>query len=137
MDQSDWAATASRLLQQYPADLQAQVTLACYQGRIGQSQEFVGTLDRVLEALSQASSLDAEDRIRLVLVLTAARQMDLAREHLRGAVAQLDEPTLRRLTAGTLRDLRMLMATHGIGFPNDHLRQLAETLYPPMLRNAK
>jgi hypothetical protein len=84
----------------------------------------------------QAAALDVEDRIRLALVLAAGRQTELARAQLRQAVARLDERTLRRLTSGTLDELLRLTKALGVELPDARLRQLALSLYPPMLRRS-
>jgi hypothetical protein len=134
MDEPGPAATAARQLEQYPFDLQAQVMLACYQGQTGQTEAFAATLERVRACLPQAAGIDVENRIRLVLVLAAGRQTEPAQTQLRQAMAQLDERALRRLTARGLRDLLKLTDALGVELPDARLRQLALSLYPPMLR---
>ena len=136
MDEPGPAAAAARQLAQYPSDLQAQVTLACFQGQTGQPEALAATLERVRDDLPEAAALDVEDRIRLALVLAAGRQTEWAREELRQAIARLDERTLRRLTTGTLGDLLKLTDALGVELPDARLRQLALSLYPPMLRRS-
>ena len=136
MGQTDSAAAAARRLEEYPADLQAQVTLALVQGRTGALAAFAATLGRVRGELAQAASLEAGDRIRLALVLAADQETELARAQLREALARLDERALRRLTTGELRDLLKLTDVLGVELPDPGLRRLAVSLYPPMLRRS-
>jgi len=57
-----------------------------------------------------------------------------AREQLRLGMAELDERSLRRLTAGTLADFLVLGEELGVPIPDPDLRQLAAHLLPPYLR---
>ena len=128
------AEQAARPLEKYPSNLQALVTLAGFQGQTGRSAAFAATLDRVIDGLPEASDLSVGDRIRLAMVLAAGRREDLARPQLARILAQLDERALRRLTPGRLRDLHELTEVLGLEIPDARLRQLALSLYPPMLR---
>ena len=134
MDQRGPAERAAPLLEQYPFDLRALVALACFQGQTGRSEAFAATLGRVIDGLPGASDFNVEDRIRLTMVLAAGRRYDLARVQLARTLAQLDERALRRLTPGRLRDLHELTEVLGEEIPDARLRQLALSLYPPMLR---
>jgi hypothetical protein len=69
-------------------------------------------------------------------MLAAGRQTELARAQLRQAVARLDERALRRLTGRGLRDLLKLTGALGVELSDARLRQLALSLYPPMLRGS-
>jgi len=90
-------------------------------------------MDR-LGALVPPSDLVLEDRIRLAFVLAAAGRLEPAREQLARCLGGLDEPALRRLTAGSLHDLLVLTEKFEAPIPDPHLRRLAIELLPPMMR---
>ena len=117
----------------YPRSLPAQAMLAYVEGRRDEGEAFAATMDR-LGALVPPPDLALEDRIRLAFVLAAAGRLEPAREQLARCLGGLDEPALRRLTPGSLRDLLVLTEKFGAPIPDPHLRRLAVELLPPMMR---
>jgi len=136
MDQIGSAVQTAHLLEQYPFDLRALVALACFQGQTGRAEAFAVTLDWVADALPKSADFNAEERIRLAMVLAAGRRTELARAQLARIMEHLDERALRQLTPGRLRDLRELTDILGGEIPDARLRRLALSLYPPMFRGA-
>lgn len=134
MGEAGTAVGLARQLEEHSSDLRAQVALATCQAQAGHMDAFAATLERVRSLLPRAAELGAEDRLRLAVVLTVGREPELARAQLQQAVARLDERAIRRLTAGGLHDLLQLTQSLGVGFSDARLQQLAQGLYPPMLR---
>ena len=117
----------------YPRSLPAQAMLAYVQGKRGEDGAFAATVDRVA-ALAPPPDLPLADRIRLAFVLAAAGRPGPARDQLAECLGALDEPALRRLTPGSLRDLLVLAERFEAPIPDPHLRRLAIELLPPYLR---
>ena len=121
-------------LAQLPDELPANIMLAAIASRQQNAAEFSAAISRVLGQISRAEALSPDQRVHLVVVLAVAGQVDEARQQLRGCVQRLDEPALRRLTAGTLSDLLALNQALGVALPTPELQRLAESLLPPARR---
>jgi len=134
MERPEMAARLQPALEQAAHDFPALVTLAYLQGKTGDAAKFSTTLVRVVENLPSAAGLELEDRIRLAAVLAVGGRTEPAREQLRLGMAELDERSLRRLTAGTLADFLVLGEELGVPIPDPDLRQLAAHLLPPYRR---
>ena len=137
MDRPELAGRLEPALERAAGYYPALVTLAFVQGKGGQAREFSATLARVIAGLSQAPSLELEDRIHLGAVLIVGGRSDLAREQVVQSLAQVNERTLRRLPAGALADFSGLCAGFGMRIADPDLRQLAASLVPPYLREKR
>ena len=135
MGRMDLAARMEPGLAADRASLPAQAMLAYVQGKAGEGGDFAATVDRIVAAVPAALELAPEDRIRLAFVLAAADHPDLAQEQLDRCLRGLDEPELRGLTAGSLRDLLLLTEKFQMPIADPRLRQLALELLPPMMRH--
>jgi len=103
----------------------------------GQSSDAAGaqaTVERIAALGTSPAGLEAEDQVRVAVALAIGGKLDMARSVLERCLAQIDERTLRRLTAGTLSDLLSLCDHLGVAFPDPALRAMAAALLPPSLR---
>jgi hypothetical protein len=103
----------------------------------GQSSDAAGvqaTVERIAALGTPPAGLAAEDQVRVAVALAIGGKLDLARSALERCLAQIDERTLRHLTAGTLSDLLSLCDHLGVAFPDPALRTLAAALVPPSMR---
>jgi hypothetical protein len=121
-------------LEQSSGYFPALVMLAYFQGKTGHAQKFSATLGRILVRLPAPTGLELEDRIRLAIVLWVGGQTDLAREQYRVCLDKLDEPSLCRLTPGSLTNFLKLGAALGEEIRDPGLRRLAAELQPLYLR---
>jgi hypothetical protein len=134
MGRMDLAARMEPELASYADSLPALAMLAYVQGRAGEGEAFAATVGRMLETDPAAPDLALDDRIRLAFVLAAGGHEDRARAQLATCLRGLDEPALRALTAGSLRDLLVLEQKFAMPIPDRRLQQFALGLLPPMMR---
>jgi hypothetical protein len=130
----DLAARLAPVLERFPGDLAAQTMLAGIASRQRDAAAFATAMRRIAPLLPRAPALPPEDHLHLVVVLAVGGQEDAARAQLRGALARMDEPVLRRLTPGALSDLLALSEALGVDLPTPALAELARKLVPPAKR---
>ncbi|OHE81911.1 MAG: hypothetical protein A3G75_02885 [Verrucomicrobia bacterium RIFCSPLOWO2_12_FULL_64_8] len=134
MGQTDRADQLEPILARFADNLPATVMRAGIVSRRNDAAAFTPLLERIGAQLPQAALLSLEDHIHLVVVLAVGRRVDLARKQLEGCVGKVDEPSLRRLTPGTLADLLTLCQALKVPLPGPNLAHLAEILLPPNRR---
>jgi hypothetical protein len=134
MGKPEVAERLAPVLAGFGDDLPANVMLAGVASSRGDTAAFAAALGRVDALLSRAGSLSLGDRVHLVVVLAVGQQLDRAREQLQACLNQADEPTLRKLTPGTLSDLLALADVFHLDLADPALRRLAENLVPPSRR---
>ncbi len=117
-------------LSRFGDELPAAVMLAGIASRQRDSAAFAAAFPRVLSRLDRAETLELDERIRLVVVLTVGERTDLARAQLRRCVELADEQSLRHLTTGALADLLTLSDGLGVPLPGP-AHDLAVSLLPP------
>jgi hypothetical protein len=114
--------------------LPALAEAARIQGQSGDAAGVEVTMDRIAAIGTIPRNLASEDQVLLAVALAIGGRIDPARQVMENCLQQMDERTLRRLTAGTLSDLLSLCDHLGISFPDPSLRALALKLLPPRLR---
>ena len=122
------------VLSRFEEELPASVMLAAIASRQRDPDAFANAFAKVLSMIDRAESLELDEHIHLVVVLTVAQQLDQAQAQLRRRMPKIDERTLRQLTPGTLADLLALSDGLQVALPTPELQALAERLLPPDLR---
>jgi hypothetical protein len=128
------AARFAPLLAAFPDDLAANVMQAGIASRQGDQGALAAAFGRVLAELPRADALALDEQVALAVVLATGRRPELARVQLQRAVQNVDERSLRHLSAGALGDLLVLTEGLGIGWPDPALPELARRLVPPNRR---
>jgi hypothetical protein len=123
--------TALRSLGSY---LPALAVLARIEGQSSDAAGVQATVERIAAVGTPPAGLAAEDQVRVAVALAIGGKLDLARSVLERCLAQIDERTLRHLTAGTLSDLLSLCDHLGVSFSDPALRTRAAELLPPSMR---
>ena len=114
--------------------LPALAVLARVQEERGDDAGVEATMRRIEAEPLPPAGLEPEDQVRLAVALTIGGRLAAARQVLERCTRQLDERTLRHLSAGTLFDLLALEGHFRIALPDPTLRALAAELLPPNLR---
>lgn len=136
MNQLEAAASAAQALRRFPANLGAWVARAEVEAARGDSEGLAASLKYLLPRLKTAAerTLALDRRIGLAVVLTRAKQPDLAREQVRRCLTQVDEARLRALSPGTLYRLYALAKNHDLEIEDPRLRELGLAMLPAELR---
>lgn len=121
-------------LSQSRRELPAAVMLAAVASRQRDAGAFSAAMEEVFAQLGRAEALALDEHVRLVVVLTVAQRLELARAQLQACVRKVDERSLRHLTPGTLSDLLALTEALEVPLPDAPLKRLAEQLIPPARR---
>lgn len=135
--ESGRANLAARLIPgliRYDNDPAAMSMLAGITSRQGDASGFEASFARMLELLPSATDLTAEEHLRIAVVLTVGKRIELARHQVTSCMSKLDETRVRRLTTGSLTDLLALSEAFHISFPSPELQTLAKRLVPPTQR---
>ena len=137
MGQMERAATASKALQRFPADLGVMVARAQFELAGGDAAGVARTVESLRSRLGAGAdrNLPWDRRVSLAVVLARSKQMELARVQVQRCLAELDEARLRSLTTGSLYRLQVLGKAFKLSIVDGHLRELALDLLPPDLRS--
>lgn len=136
MHQMSEAATASRWLQRYPADLGAQVALAQYAKAAADDAELGRLLASIVSYVQVGADrrLPWDRRISLAVILAIGGKEDLARTQVQRCLSLLNEERARTLTTGSLYHLMVLVRHFGLEITDPKTRALALKLLPAELR---
>jgi hypothetical protein len=117
-----------------PDDLAANVMLAEIDWRRDDSAGLRQAVALVRSHLAAAPDLPFEDHVRLLEVLLAGGEADVARAQLAPCLAKATAPEVRKLAAEKLAGLLRMSEAAGVDWPEPGVRQLAVRLLPPALR---
>jgi hypothetical protein len=132
----DQAAYTGQALRRFPADLGALVARA----QVEIARDDRASLERTFESLLRRLTggadrgLPWDRRVSLAVVLARNKRADLAREHVKRCLAEIDEAKVRSLNTGALYRLQVLGKAYGLGIADQRLHQLALDLLPDDLR---
>jgi hypothetical protein len=124
-------------LRRFPGDVGALAARAQVQNARGNTTAAGETMASIYTRLSTGADryLPWDRRVSLAVVLAQAGRSDQSRDQVRRCLADLNEPRLRSLSAGSLYALLELAHLFGLEIPDPAFRELAPTLLPGDLRN--
>lgn len=136
MDQPEPSlALAAALEHNFPTDLNALIARAQIEFAGGDSGRITGVFEALLQKFSLGTAALPWDRhIILASVLAQAKAYGPAREELKTALADIDEPRLRSLTPNILYRFAVMRKAFGLEIEDPALRDLAHKLLPRELQ---
>jgi hypothetical protein len=123
-------------LRRDPTELDAWIARAEVATATGEEEAATGFLKLILPRIESGAHprLPPDRPVRLAVLWALNRQADLAREHTRAGIDQLNETELRSLSTGSLYRLPVPIKGFGLRIDQPPMLDLARNLLPQDLR---